>query len=190
MAASSHALAPAVKHALLTLLLAALAPCAALAQQSDAISADVAAHVLSQGAVVVDLRPATEFLQGHLPGAVSLPQAASAADRDTLQQLVSRHGIDLSRGVVLMGQPGDVQAQALQARLAAYATGRVQWLVGGANEWALSGRPLATTSAPPRAPVPQHLVRLAPQDSHPRMAGASLRDVPERAGTRATASTL
>lgn len=162
-----------MKHALASLLTALLAPLA----HAQAVSADAAAQVLAQGAVVVDVRPAAAFAQGHLPGAVSVPEAAQAQGRDALQQLVSRHGIDLSRQVLVMGQPGDLQAQALQERLQAYASGRVQWLVGGAHEWALSGRPLATQSPAARAPVPQHLVLFAPAQAAPRMAGAALRDV-------------
>jgi 3-mercaptopyruvate sulfurtransferase SseA len=187
-----------VKHALTSLLLALLAP-VALAQAPDAgvplslaVSADAAAQALARGAVVVDIRPAADYAQGHLPGAVSVPGAASAESRAALQQLVSSRGIDLSREVVVMGQAGDANAQRLQASLLAYATGRVNWFVGGVGEWTLSGRPLATAGVTPRAPVPQHLVALQPAQALPRMAGATLRDVVRTAApgleTRATAT--
>lgn len=167
----------AVKHLLPSLLLALVAPLAIAQADAGAVSADAAARAVAAGAVVVDVRAADAYARGHLPGAVSLPEAVQAEDRATLQQLVSRHGIDLSRDVLLVGQPGDPLTQALQARLVAYATGRVQWFVGGTHEWALSGRPLATQAAAARAPVPQHLVRLAADETRPRMAGAALRDV-------------
>jgi 3-mercaptopyruvate sulfurtransferase SseA len=144
---------------------------------SLAVSADAAAQALDRGAAVMDIRPAAEYAQGHLPGAVSVPEAGAAASRAALQQLVSSRGIDLSREVLVVGQAGDADAQRLQARLMQYATGRVNWLVGGVGEWALSGRPLATASTA-RPPVPQHLVPLQSPSTQrlPRMAGASLRD--------------
>lgn len=179
-----------MKSTLAALLLACLAP---LAHTQDlpapwalAVSADAAAQALARGAVVLDVRSATDFALGHLPGAVSAPGAGGLEDRAALQQLVSSRGIDLSREVVVMGQPGDTQAQRLHTSLLAYATGRVQWFVGGAQEWVLSGRPLASSASTPsphtnasaaRAPVPQHLVALQPEHAAPRMAGSALRDV-------------
>lgn len=177
-----------MKNLFATLLLASLAPFTQAqelpAPWALAVSADAAAQALARGAVVLDVRPAADFARGHLPGAVSAPGAGALEDRAALQQLVSSQGIDLSREVVVMGEPGDAQAQRLHTGLLAYATGRVQWFVGGAQEWVLSGRPLATaasvTSTHPvaaRAPVPQHLVALQPEHAAPRMAGAALRDV-------------
>ncbi len=157
----------------LTVLLMSLSATLCWAQ---AVSADAAARALLRGAAVLDIRPDHDYLAGHLPGAVSAPAAAQARTREELQGLVSGHGIDLSREVIVVGQPGDAQAQALQSRLAAYATGRVSWLVGGVHEWALAGRPVAT-EASRLAPVPQFLTPLQPSAASPRMAGASVRDV-------------
>ncbi len=143
---------------------------------AQAVSADAAAQALLRGAAVLDIRPAGDYLAGHLPGAVSAAAAAQACGREELQALVSGLGIDLSREVIVVGQPGDAQAQALQSRLAAYATGRVSWLVGGVHEWVLTGRPVAT-EASRLPPVPQFLVPLQPSAASPRMAGASVRDL-------------
>lgn len=173
-----------MKHALTILMFALLAP-VAMAQAQDeasmpplslALSADAAAQALERGAVVMDIRPAADYAQGHLPGAVSVPGAGAVDDRAALQQLVSSRGIDLSREVLVMGHAGDAGAQRLQASLLQYATGRVNWFVGGVNEWTLSGRPLAALGSA-RPPVPQHLVPLQPTQAQPRMAGAPLRDV-------------
>lgn len=171
-----------MKNVLATLLLALAAPWVQAEELATswslAVSADAAAQALARGAAVLDIRPADDFARGHLPGAVSAPGAAATEDRAALQQLVSSQGIDLSREVLVMGQPGDAHAQRLHAALLAYATGRVQWFVGGVHEWTLSGRPLAS-AAPTvaRPPVPQHLVALQPEQTVPRMAGAALRDV-------------
>jgi thiosulfate/3-mercaptopyruvate sulfurtransferase len=171
-----------VKNALAALLIACLAPLAQAEEPTTpwalAASADAAADAVARGAVVLDIRSAAEFARGHLAGAVSAPGAAAMEDRVSLQQLVSSQGIDLSREVLVMGQPGDEKAQRLHASLLAYATGRVQWFVGGVTEWTLSGRPLASASPQAvRPPVPQHLVALQPERAAPRMAGATLRDV-------------
>lgn len=149
---------------------------AASAQQAPAVSADAAARAVARGAVVVDLRAAADYQAGHLPGAVALDAAALLQERDALQAVVSRHGIDLSREVIVLGQPGDLLAQQVQAHLLAYASGRVSWFVGGVVEWQLSGRPLHTGTTS-RAPVPQYLVRFTPAaDAGARMAAATLRD--------------
>jgi len=140
-----------------------------------AVSADAANAAMVRGLAVVDIRPASDYAAGHLPGAISAPALADASDLHSLQHLVSVHGIDLSREVLLVGQPGDERAMRLQARLNQYATGRITWLVGGVNEWVLSGRPVVT-GAVTLPPVPQYLVDLQPQAAAPRMAGANLRD--------------
>lgn len=146
------------------------------AQPAPAVSADAAAQALARGAVVVDIRAQADYQAGHLPGAVALDASALLQDRDALQAAVSRHGVDLSREVIVLGQPGDPRAQQVQTHLLAYASGRVSWFVGGVVEWQLSGRPLHTGTTS-RAPVPQYLVRFTPAaDTGARMAAASLRD--------------
>lgn len=141
-----------------------------------ALSADSAANAALRGAAVVDVRDSGEYLAGHIPGSVQIRMPSASDDRSSLQDLVSRNGIDLSRDVVLVGRAGDVRAQQLQSLLSEYATGRVFWLVGGVDEWRLSGRGLVTQAAS-LPPVPQYLVSLQPQTGAARMAGASLRDV-------------
>lgn len=149
------------------------------AQHAPAVSADAVAQALARGAVVVDIRAPAEHQAGHLAGAVALDASALLQDRGALQAVVSRHGIDLSREVIVLGQPGDLRAQQVQTHLLAYASGRVSWFVGGMVEWQLSGRPVHTgvANTARRAPVPQYLVRFAPAtNTGARMAAASLRD--------------
>ncbi len=146
----------------------------------EPVSADAAALALAHGATVVDVRSAAAFEQGHLPGAVhwSLPVAADAAHSANapaaLAQFVSQAGIDLSRTVLVVGEPGDARAQALWHTLASYASGRVLWLVGGTTEWRMTGRSLSTQTFAAKA-VPQHLVLLQGAPIQVRMAGHSLR---------------
>ena len=167
-------------------LILALFACGASAKVANVVSADAAARALARGATVVDVRSVQDFQLGHLPGAVLLDAAAALASRQALQDLVSRQGVNLSREVVVVGQPGDLLAQRLQQQLVQYATGRVTWLEGGAHEWALSGRPLQT-QAVAKPPVPQYLVLLQPELRDARMAGAALRDPGASAAGDATA---
>jgi 3-mercaptopyruvate sulfurtransferase SseA len=148
---------------------------AASAQVEGTVSAQAAAQALARGATVVDIRAQADYQQGHLPGAVRLDAQAALDSVAALQDLVSRQGVNLSRDVVVVGEPGDLLAQRLQQHMARFASGRVTWLVGGVHEWALSGRPLETTVVQRRA-VPQYLVALQPEPLKPRMAAAALRD--------------
>lgn len=147
----------------------------ASAQLADAVSADAAEQALARGATVVDVRSMADYRAGHLPGAVLLDANAATRSLSALQEQVSRQGVDLSREVVVVGQPGDLLAQRLQHHLAQYATGRVSWLVGGVHEWVLSGRAVDTAMVALPA-VPQYLVPLRAEARTPRMAGAALRE--------------
>lgn len=146
----------------------------ASANGHEAVSADAAAQALAHGATVVDVRSAQAYAQGHLPSAALLPQDAARQSVAKLERLLSDAGIDLSRTVLVVGEPGDANAQALWQTLSAYATGRVLWLVGGTTEWQMTGRPLSTQVAAVKA-VPQHLVPLQAEPAHTRMAGHGLR---------------
>jgi 3-mercaptopyruvate sulfurtransferase SseA len=123
---------------------------------------------------VVDVRSPSAYAAGHLPGAARLPRDAASQPLAQLERLVSEAGIDLSRTVLVVGEPGDADAQALWHTLSRYASGRVLWLVGGTTEWQLGGRALATHSTALHA-VPQHLVRLQAEPAQAGMAGAALR---------------
>jgi 3-mercaptopyruvate sulfurtransferase SseA len=164
-----------MKPLLPALLLALSAGTAAAQVAGGVVSADAAAEAMVRGAAVIDVRPAAQYLAGHLPGAVSVPAAAAVQQREELQAMVSARGVDLSREVLVVGLPGDAAAQKLAARLGEYASGQVNWLVGGVHEWVMSGRPV-TTVQKARAPVPQYLVAFRAGQAQPRMAAAGLRD--------------
>lgn len=145
--------------------------------QAEALSAPAAAAALAGGALAWDVRNATGA--GSLPGAYRIDAASLAAwlerrDLPALQEAVSRAGLDLSRELVIYGEAGDARAQTLVASLQDLSRGRVHWLVGGAAEWAMSGRPLQAADTAPRLPVPQHLVSAVSAGSR-TMAAAPLR---------------
>jgi 3-mercaptopyruvate sulfurtransferase SseA len=148
---------------------------AASAAQADVLSAAHARERLAAGAVAWDVQAAPTVLVASAvrADAQALRQWQQHQDLAALSRAVSVGGIDLSREVVIYGQAGDVQAQALYAMLKSVATGRVHWLVGGIEEWQAAGGPVAASAAT-RAPVPQHLVaRDAARQDEP--AAASLR---------------
>ena len=143
--------------------------------RADSLSAVATDEVLHQGALAWDVRNAPA---SGLPGALRVDPALldawlSHGDLNALQTAVSRAGIDLSRDVVIYGEAGDARAQALVASLQTLSPGRVHWLVGGATEWAMSGRSLTPFNA--HLPVPQQLVLASVGNGH--MASASLRGV-------------
>ncbi|MDN3922199.1 rhodanese-like domain-containing protein [Roseateles violae] len=140
--------------------IAALASLALLGSaRADLLSAPAAEAALGDGALAWDLRAQAA---AGLPGArrieaAELERWLQRGDLAALEAAVSRAGLDLSRDIVIYGEPGDLRAQALLASLQPLARGRLHWLVGGASEWAMSGRALSTASGV-RHPVPQRLV--------------------------------
>ncbi|HEY4082951.1 MAG TPA: rhodanese-like domain-containing protein [Burkholderiaceae bacterium] len=153
----------------------ALAALSSPVAHADSLSAGATDEALHQGALAWDVRNTPSV---GLPGALRVEPALLDAwlshhDLSALQTAVSRAGIDLSRDVVIYGEAGDARAQALVASLQTLSPGRVHWLVGGATEWAMTGRGLAPFSA--HLPVPQQLVLASAGNGH--MASASLRGV-------------
>lgn len=142
------------------------------ATQAEPVSALQARAVLAAGAIAWDVRALAAHADAHLPGAVSAP--VDRLDPTSLEALVSAKGIDLSRGVVVYGHPGDELAQRLHARLQTLSPGKVYWLVGGVDEWRLTGAPVSREPVV-RAPVPQRLVVREEAGADARMAADALR---------------
>lgn len=146
----------------------------AQAGQVGAVSADDAQAAVERGAFVVDVRSLAAFAQGHLSQAASLPADAAQRPLQNLAALLSKAGIDSSRTVLVVGEPGDANAQALWQRLASVSSGRVLWLVGGVQEWQMRGHAL-TTIVSVRSPVPQFLASFDAPANASRMAGSKVR---------------
>lgn len=147
---------------------------AVLPARADVLSAHAAQQAVARGAIVWDVRSESRYAAGHLPGAVGAAWTGGES-LSALERTVSEAGIDLSREVVVYGEPGDPAARQLYTELQRVAPGRVHWLVGGAQEWVMSGQAL-TQAASVRAPVPQRLVLLrGEQVEQPRMAADALR---------------
>jgi 3-mercaptopyruvate sulfurtransferase SseA len=128
----------------------------AQAGQATAVSADAAHTALAQGAYVMDLRTTQAFATGHLPQAANLPADAAKLPLLALAAMLEKAGVDSSRTMLVMGEAGDANAQALWQRLSQVTSGRVLWLVGGVQEWQMRGYAL-TTQGRARLAVPQFL---------------------------------
>ena len=144
------------------------------AGNATAVSADDAQTAVVQGAYVVDVRTAAAFSQGHLPQAAWLPADAAQLPLKNLAALLATAGIDSSRTMLIVGDVGDSNAQALWQRLASVTSGRVLWLVGGVQEWQMRGHAL-TEQITSRYPVPQFLVSFDTPVNSSRMAGSRVR---------------
>jgi 3-mercaptopyruvate sulfurtransferase SseA len=150
------------------------ASASASAGSATAVSADDAQAAVTQGAYVLDVRPAQAYALGHLPQATLLPQDSAQRNLPELAHLLTLAGVDSSRTIVVVGEAGDPHAQALWQRLAQVAPGRVLWLVGGVPEWQMRGYAL-TTDVMTRLPVPQVLVPFEASEPSTRMAGSKVR---------------
>ncbi len=150
-------------------------------RRAQPINAQVAHSAVARGAVVVDVRSAAAYAGERLSAAVHVPNAHALSAQELVQALSSQ-GVDASRELVLLGEPGDTQAQAVFEMLAAHASGRVLWLVGGVAEWAMTGLPTERGSAAPvplparRLAVPQLWVTFEPVSASARLAGGARRE--------------
>jgi 3-mercaptopyruvate sulfurtransferase SseA len=141
---------------------------------ASAVSADDAHTAIAQGAYVMDVRSAQHFAAGHLPQAATLPADAAALPLQELAALLAQAGIDSSRTMLVVGDAGDANAQALWQRLAQVTSGRVLWLVGGVQEWQMRGHAL-TAQIITRPAVPQFLSPFDAPEPNSRMAGSRIR---------------
>ncbi len=124
-------------------------------------TAELASVLSDAGIRVLDARPAGEYQQGHLPGAVNLPAAATdnlEANRqgfplppDWAQRLFRVAGVNASSRVVLYDSQGHAFAARVFYVLEFLGQRRVQILNGGFRKWQSEGRP-TTLETPSVAP--------------------------------------
>jgi rhodanese-related sulfurtransferase len=95
-----------------------------------------------QNAVIIDVREPEEYLMGHVPGAINLPQAEIASrleelPRDRPLMMVCQSGMRSLRSAQFLKQAG---------------FGQVANVAGGTSAWCGAGRPLVTGEAPIKPP--------------------------------------
>ena len=116
--------------------------------QVDEVSRDALVNLLRAGAVLIDVRPRTEYRAGHIPGARSLPLEELEAALAELA--VEREVVAYCRGPYCVFAPEAVRA--LQR-----AGFRARRLEDGFPEWRQSGLPVAVGDepGPPLGPAPR-----------------------------------
>jgi hydroxyacylglutathione hydrolase len=104
---------------------------------AQALSAAQVASRQEAGAMVIDARPAAEFAEGHIPGAVTLPLGPSFA-------IWAGWLMPYDRDLILV-LPDDAQVAEAETELRRIGIDRVAgYLSGGMAAWQQSGRPLAS----------------------------------------------
>jgi len=132
--------------ALVVILTSALAA-TAQADEFAAIEPQVLGERLDAGdpaLLVVDVRSAAEFDEGHLPGAINIPH-------DVIGARIAELGPAGERDLVLYCRSGRRTALALET-LKKAGFSRLFHLEGDYLRWSEEGRPLAQLPAPPVSP--------------------------------------
>ena len=100
-----------------------------LGQGSTAVTPNDAIRMMNEGAVVVDLRPANQFKDGHIAGARNVPGDQIAGDAKALEKLAGKTlimccdaGSTASAAVRTLGRAGFKNVFSLRGGLAAWRT--------------------------------------------------------------------
>jgi thiosulfate/3-mercaptopyruvate sulfurtransferase len=132
---------------------------------ADIVDAAYVSAALKRGAIVWDARSADDYAKGHIPGAVSIGNAAnvlrSPNTEDFLptaqvETLLNSAGIALSKEVIVYSRMGDPVAHfgLITVRHFGGKNGKV--FHGGLDEWQAAGQPVSK-EATELAPVEQRL---------------------------------
>ena len=104
--------------------------------------------MLEAGAILVDVRPATDFENGHIPGSVNL-SVSTALSRDSLGKLARRDD-----AVIFYCHSKYCPASAYAAaKTRVWGYERVYRFAGGFPAWQAAGRPVAVGSSDPASTV-------------------------------------
>lgn len=130
-----------IKSILASALLVVAASGAALATAAtpQTVDAKQAAALQSSGALLLDVREADEYAQGHAPGSILIPLSQ-------LQQRLQEIESDKNKQIVLICRSGrrSEQAQKLLEKAGFSATVNVE---GGMNSWQKAGLPVVPGAA-------------------------------------------
>jgi thiosulfate/3-mercaptopyruvate sulfurtransferase len=118
----------------------------------------LAEHRDAPGLVVVDARPPEEYVQGHLPGAVSLStaltldaeQSSKLPGVPVVEQLLGNAGIDDGATVVVYDEGNFRNSARMFWMLEVHGSDQVAVLDGGFARWQAEGRPVSTDPVTPQ----------------------------------------
>ncbi len=139
---------------------AAAAPITALA--SPFASLDEIDEAVERGAIVWDVRPAADYLAGHIPGAVNIGDPTRVLRSPTreaflptwrIATILGGAGIDPSKEIVVYGSRGAPQAYFGRFALRYFGGDKVKVFHDGIDGWRQAGRGVDTvsTALPPLA---------------------------------------
>lgn len=121
-------------------------------------NADVSAQDL-QKCLIVDLRPAEDYDNGHIPGALWLdarrlnrsdkPIGGLLPDTETVNSIAADIGLKADQHIVAYDAGGATAAARMVWVLNAYGWGAISWLDGGFAAWLASGANQSHDSPPP-----------------------------------------
>ncbi len=119
-----------------------------------------------RGAILWDVRGATEYAQGHLPGAVNIGDSAQVLrdansedflSTDKIEKLLGEAGIDPKREIVVYGSRGTWNPYFGRYAIRYFGGKQVTVYHGGIDDWRAAGNPIS--NAPTRlAPIALKLV--------------------------------
>ncbi len=131
-------------------------------------NADVSAQDL-QKCLIVDLRPAEDYDNGHIPGAIWLdarrlnrsdkPLGGLLPDTETVNSIAADIGLKADHHIVAYDAGGATAAARMIWVLNAYGWDAISWLDGGFAAWLASGAEQSHDSPPP---IHSSAVSLAP----------------------------
>ena len=103
------------------------------------LSADQVRTLRDEGALVIDVRPVTDFAHGHIPGSLAIPL------RDAFATWLGWLVPDPATPLVVVGGPGQDPGEATWQALKIGYDNLAGTLAGGVPAWGAAGNPVAVT---------------------------------------------
>lgn len=123
------------------------------ASEKPLLSVEELSATIGAGLKIIDVRPASEFIVGHIPGAVNCyrtdyedpaaPVPGMRATREQMHVLLSKLGVNSDDRIVLYDNKGGVDAARLAWIVTQYGHKNIQILDGGLKAWELAGGQLS-----------------------------------------------
>ncbi len=120
------------------------------------IDTEFVADAAKRGAVIWDVRNAQEYSKGHLPGAVSIGDAAQVLRdpntedflaTDKIEKILGAAGIDPAREIVVYGTRGTWNPYLILYAMQYFGGTRAYVYHGGIDDWRAAGKAVSTEAA-------------------------------------------
>ena len=126
------------------------------------VDAAFVTEAMQRGAIVWDVRNAQEYAEGHVPGAVSIGDAAQVLrdpnsedflPTDKIEKILSAAGIDPAREIVVYGNRGAWNPYLVRYAMQYFGGTQAYVFHGGIDDWRAAGKAVSTEAAklPPLA---------------------------------------